>query len=66
MNYDILHNWLLLRALFIFGTAAVFLVFAGIVTWYNAWRDSNRGTDARTGRSSISKQGAGNSTASIA
>jgi hypothetical protein len=66
MNYDILHNWLLLRALIIFGTVAVFLVFAGIVAWYNAWRDSGRGTEARTGHFSISKHGAGNTTESVA
>ena len=66
MNYDILHNWLLLRALVIFGMVAVFLVFAGIVAWYNAWRDSDRGTEARTGNSSISKRSVGNTTESIA
>jgi hypothetical protein len=60
MNYDILHNWLLLRALFIFGTAAVFLVFARIIARYNAWRDGDRGTEVRTGNSSISKRGLGN------
>ena len=66
MNYDILHNWLLLRALFIFGTAAVFLVFAGIVTWYNAWRDSDRGTETRTGNSSISARGVGDRAETVA
>jgi hypothetical protein len=66
MDYDILHNWTVLRALMIFAIAAAFLVFAGIVVCYKAWRESDRRRDARTGDSSTSKHRAGNITAPVA
>ena len=66
MNFDLLHNWTVLRALMIFAIAAAFLVFAGIVACYKAWRDAARRKEALTGTSSISRQRAGNSTESIA
>jgi hypothetical protein len=66
MNFDILHNLVLLRALMIFAIAAAFLVFAGIVVCYKAWRDADRRKEARTDNSSISRQRAGISTESIA
>jgi hypothetical protein len=66
MNFDILHNLVLLRALMIFAIAAAFLVFAGIVVCYKAWRDADRRKEARMGNSSTSKHSVGNITAPVA
>jgi hypothetical protein len=52
MEYQMLHDWTLLRALMILAIAATFLVFAGIVVWYKAWREADRRDEARTGNSS--------------
>ncbi len=46
MELDLFHNWVALRALFIFAVATVSLVLVAIFAGIKAWRERGRGSRA--------------------